>query len=82
MDTVKRVYNLIEERNITLYQLSQMSGVSYSTVKTTEKRGGQLKVDTIERICEALGITMSEFFQESSSPQGITSCISNCPATG
>ena len=59
MDTVKRVYNLIEERNITLYQLSQMSGVSYSTVKTTEKRGGQLKVDTIERICEALGITMS-----------------------
>lgn len=82
MDTVKRVYNLIEERNITLYQLSQMSGVSYSTVKTTEKRGGQLKVDTIERICEALGITMSEFFQESSFPQGITICISNCPATG
>ena len=82
MDTVKRVYNLIEERNITLYQLSQMSGVSYSTVKTTEKRGGQLKVDTIERICEALGITMSEFFQESSSPHGITICISNCTATG
>ena len=82
MDTIKRVYDLIKERNISLYQLSQMSGVSYSTVKTTEKRGGQLKVDTIERICEALGITMSEFFQESSSPQGITICISNCPATG
>ena len=72
MDTVKRVYNLIEERNITLYQLSQMSGVSYSTVKTTEKRGGQLKVDTIERICDALSITMSSFFTErkSSSSDG------------
>lgn len=64
MDTVKRVYTLIEERDMSLYQLSQLSGVSYSTVKTTEKRGGQLKVDTIERICHALGITMGEFFEE------------------
>lgn len=82
MNTVKRVYDLIEERSITLYQLSQVSGVSYSTVKTTEKRGGQLKVDTIERICEALGITMSEFFQEASSSQSTTLYISNCTATG
>ena len=67
MDTIKRVYDLIEERSITLYQLSQMSSVSYSTVKTTEKRGGQLKVDTIERICDALSITMSEFFSDNTS---------------
>lgn len=62
MNTVERVYDLIEERDISLYQLARMSGVSYSTVKTTEKRGGQLTVDTIERICAALQITMSEFF--------------------
>ena len=64
MNTVERVYNLIEERDISLYQLARMSGVSYSTVKTTEKRGGQLTVDTIERICIALQITMSDFFSE------------------
>lgn len=64
MNTVERVYDLIEERDISLYQLARMSGVSYSTVKTTEKRGGQLTVDTIERICVALQITMSEFFSE------------------
>lgn len=62
MNTVQRVYTLIEERDMSLYQLAQISGISYSTVKTTEKRGGQLKVDTIERICRALGITMGEFF--------------------
>ena len=56
MNTVERVYDLIEERGISLYQLA--------TVKTTEKRGGQLTVDTIERICFALQITMSEFFTE------------------
>ena len=64
MNTVERVYDLIGERGISLYQLARMSGVSYSTVKTTEKRGGQLTVDTIERICFALQITMSEFFTE------------------
>ena len=64
MNTVERVYDLIEKRDISLYQLARMSGVSYSTVKTTEKRGGQLTVDTIERICVALQITMSEFFSE------------------
>jgi transcriptional regulator with XRE-family HTH domain len=64
MDTVKRVYELVEANHITLYQLAQKSGVSYSTIKTTEKRGGQLKVDTIERICMALGISLSAFFTE------------------
>lgn len=64
MDTVKRVCELAEERHLTLYQLSQLCGISYSTIQTTRKRGGQLKVDTIERICDALGITLSAFFAE------------------
>lgn len=64
MDTVARVYALAREHGLSLYQLSQRSGVSYSTIKTTEKRGGQLKVDTIERICAALDISLSEFFTE------------------
>ncbi len=65
MDTIARVYELAEQHNISLYQLARKSGVAYSTMKTTEKRGGQLKVDTIERICDALGISLSEFFAKS-----------------
>lgn len=64
MDTIKRVYEIAEERGLTMYQLSQQSGISYSTIQTTKKRGGQLKIDTIERICEALGISLSTFFAE------------------
>ncbi len=64
MDTVKRVYELAQKNGISLYQLAQKSGISYSTIKTTEKRGGQLKVDTIERICQALGIPLSAFFAD------------------
>ena len=62
METVERVYELAAERNISINRLAEMSGVSVSTIKTTKNRGGQLKVDTIERICIGLGIEVYEFF--------------------
>lgn len=67
MNTIERVYTLSRTRNISIYQLAQMSGISASTIRTCEKRGGELKIDTIERICGALGITLSEFFSQQDS---------------
>ena len=64
MDTIKRVYDLAEENEISLYQLAKDSGISLATIKAAEKRSGQLKIDTLERICEALGISLSAFFAE------------------
>lgn len=63
MNTVQRVYDLLEERHISLHKLSQLSGINYSTLKTTERRNGQLSVDTIERVCHAIGIPLYEFFR-------------------
>ena len=62
MDTMGRVNELMEERDLSLYKLAQMSGVSYSTLKNTAKRNGQLTVDTIERICIGLEISLTDFF--------------------
>ena len=62
MDTLGRVYELLEARNMTLNRLALLSAVSPSTLRNTKRRGGELKVETIERICRALGITLSEFF--------------------
>ena len=70
MDTLGRVYDLIAQRDMTLYQLAKISDVSPSTLRNTKRREGQLKIDTIERICTALGITLSEFFAEPDSTQG------------
>lgn len=64
MNTTKRVEKLAEERNLSLFKLAQLCDVSYSTLKSARKSGGQLMVDTIEAICIGLGITMSEFFAE------------------
>ena len=62
MDTIARVMQLADER-----KLSQLCDVSYSTLKNAEMRGSQLGVPTIERICVALGVTLSDFFAESGS---------------
>ena len=62
MNTVQRVYDLISERGIPFPTLIEMSGIARTTIKSAEKRGGDLSVDTIHRICVSLGISMSEFF--------------------
>ena len=64
MDKVKRVQDLVAERHMTLYQLTQVSGITDSTLRSTRRRGGQLTVDTIERICDALDITLCDFCAE------------------
>ena len=66
MNTIARVMELADERNLSLFKLSQLCDVSYSTLKNAEMRGSQLGVPTIERICVALGVTLSEFFAEPS----------------
>ncbi len=62
MKTMERVRELMEERDLTLFKLSQICDVPYSTLKNTEKRDGQLSIDSIERICEKLEIPVYEFF--------------------
>lgn len=60
MDTLARVKELAETSS--LYQISLMCDISYSTLKNAEKRNGQLSLDSIERICEKLGVPVYEFF--------------------
>ena len=66
MDTFGRLQELLEERNLTLYQAAKLSHVSRSTLNNAKNRGGQLSVDTIERICDALHITLGDFFTTTS----------------
>ena len=65
MDTIKRVQDLMQERDMNLCVLAKKCGISYSTIQTTARRGGQLSVETIEKICQGLGITLNDFFDSS-----------------
>ena len=62
---IKRVQDLMQVRDMNLYVLAKKCGISYSTIQTTARRGGQLSVETIERICQGLGITLKDFFDSS-----------------
>ena len=62
MNTMERLAELTAQRGMTLFQLAQKSNISYNTLKSAKTRGGQLSVDTIEVLCGALDITMSDFF--------------------
>ena len=64
MNTIERVKELAQERDLTLYRLALQCDVSYSTLKNAEIRCGQLSVDVIERICIGLNIPLSQFFEE------------------
>ena len=63
-NTVQRVYELLGAKHMTIYQLERISGVSHSSIKNAEKRGGQLTVATIEQVCLGLDIPLYRFFTE------------------
>ena len=62
MNTIQRMYDLIQERSLSLNKLATLCGVKYSTLQMAIKRGGQLSIDTIERICSGLDISLVSFF--------------------
>ena len=64
LKTVKRVQELLENYQITMYQLAKVSGVPYSTLKYACSNNSQLSVDAIEKICTGLQISMADFFKE------------------
>lgn len=66
MNTIERVKELAEERGLTLAKVAVLCDISHSIFSNCERRGGQLKVETIERVCSGLNITMAEFFTEKS----------------
>ncbi len=66
VDTIARVEQLAAERGLSLHGLSELCSVPYTTIMNTKKRGGQLTVDTIERICRGLEIPLWRFFTDRS----------------
>ena len=64
MDINKKIENLRFQRGWSMYELAQEAGITQSTLTSMIKRGNPPKIDTLECICEAFGITLSQFFIE------------------
>lgn len=65
MDIAKRILNLCNQLDITPNKLADSTGVPRSTLNDiVTGRNGNPGIHTIEKICEGLRVTLSEFFTE------------------
>ncbi len=62
MDSIAKIERLRKERGWTVYKLSLESGVTQSTLATMYQRNTPPKLETLQALCEAFGITLAQFF--------------------
>ena len=59
----KRIFELCDERGISVNQWCTDSGVSQSTVNNlTGGRNNSMTAATIQKLCDGMGITIDDFF--------------------
>ena len=65
MDIAKRLKTVRKSKNISVYKLSQLSGVSETHIRDLERGDRNPSFDTLTRLAEPLGLTLSDLFNES-----------------
>ena len=59
----ERILELCREKNLSVNKLSNMSGVTQSTVNNiVSGRNHSATISTIKKLCDGMGITVEEFF--------------------
>lgn len=64
MDVHSRLRKLMEDRNWSEYRLAKECGLSQSTLANIFRRNTMPNVNTLEVICNGMGITMAQFFAD------------------
>lgn len=62
MDVIDRIEELRNRRGWSIYKLAAESGLTQSTLTNMYARGTYPSIPTLTAICEALGVTLSQFF--------------------
>ena len=64
MNVLKKINKIRLEHGWSIYRLSVESGISQSTLTNMFNRETLPSITTLECLCNAFGITMSDFFKE------------------
>ncbi|BDZ84757.1 hypothetical protein Lac2_28910 [Claveliimonas bilis] len=64
MDILDKITRMRLERNWSEYQLAEKSGLTQSTISSWYRKNMLPSIPSLEKICEAYGITLSQFFLE------------------
>lgn len=68
MNVSQRIIELRNMRGITTNKLANLAGVSQSHLREIELGTRNPTVETLSYFCDALGVTLSEFFSEEKQP--------------
>ena len=64
IDPIQKIDELMKTHGWSVYRLSAESGLSISTIANMHRRNTVPSIPTLEAICNAFGITLSQFFSE------------------
>ena len=64
MDVGNRLKGLREAKGLSVNKLSNIAGLSQSFVREIELNNKQPTVESLEYLCDALGITIKDFFDD------------------
>lgn len=62
MDILQRIEDLRKARNWTEYQLAERAGMTQSTISSWYRKNIIPSIPSLEKICDAFHITLSQFF--------------------
>jgi transcriptional regulator with XRE-family HTH domain len=64
MDVSERIRFFREQKGITVNKLANIAGISQSFLREIELGNKKPTVETVSHICNALGITLRDFFDD------------------
>ena len=71
-DVLSAITTYREERGWTEYQLAERSGLPQSTISSWYRKNMIPTIPSLEKICAAFGITLSQLFAEGDTPVSLT----------
>lgn len=72
MDVLMKIKKLQYERGWTDYKLAKEAGLQQSTISSMFRKNNAPTLSTLEAICNAFGITLSQFFADGNVPIDLT----------
>ena len=68
----RKILALCDERNWSTYELAKRADITHSTLNSALNRDTAPKIDTLEILCKAFGITLAQFFNDGEQTEVLT----------
>ena len=71
-DVLSVITQLRQERGWTEYELAERTGLPQSTISSWYRKNALPSIKSLEKVCNAFGISMSQLFAEDDEPVTLT----------